>query len=181
MLKKSITYVDFNGDEVSEDFFFHLSKAELVELEVSHKGGLEAAIKRIVEAEDGKAIIAEFKSIVLSSYGQRSEDGRRFIKTQALRDEFESTEAYSTLFMELVTDADKAAEFVRGVIPKDLADEAAKVVTPVPSLAGVSNPEPPKVPEEVVKVTRAELLEMSTEDLLSTQERVRAGEVEIVE
>lgn len=135
MLKKTITYVDFNGDEVSEDFYFHLSKAELVELELSYKGGLQEAIKRIIDAEDGKAIIAEFKNIILSSYGQRSDDGRRFIKNQALRDEFESTEAYSTLFMELVTDADKAAEFVRGVIPKDLAEETAKLVekAPVPS------------------------------------------------
>jgi hypothetical protein len=132
MLKKTITYTDFNGDEVSEDFFFHLSKAELVELELSYKGGLQEAIKRIVAAEDGKAIIAEFKKIILGSYGQRSDDGRRFIKNQTLRDEFESTEAYSTLFMELVTDADKAAEFVRGVIPKDLVEETAKVVAVAP-------------------------------------------------
>lgn len=132
MLKKTISYTDFNGDDVSEDFYFHLSKAELVELELSYKGGLEAAIKRIVEAEDGKAIIAEFKKIILGSYGQRSEDGRRFIKNQTLRDEFESTEAYSTLFMELVTDAEKAAEFVRGIIPKDLSEETAKVVAVAP-------------------------------------------------
>ena len=70
MLKKTITYEDFNGDTVSEDFFFHLSKAELVELELSHEGGLSEALKRIVEAEDGKGIIAEFKNIILSSYGQ---------------------------------------------------------------------------------------------------------------
>jgi hypothetical protein len=141
MLKKTITYVDFNGDEVSEDFFFHLSKAELVELELSYKGGLQEAIKRIVEAEDGKAIIAEFKNIILSSYGEKSDDGRRFIKNQTLREEFESTEAYSTLFMELVTDADKAAEFVRGVIPKDLAEETAKVVEAVPAPASSGEPE----------------------------------------
>ena len=83
MLKKTITYEDFNGDKVSEDFFFHLSKAELVELELSHKGGLSEALKRIVESEDGKAIIAEFKNIILSSYGQRSDDGKRFVKNQA--------------------------------------------------------------------------------------------------
>lgn len=133
MLKKTISYTDFNGDDVSEDFYFHLSKAELVELELSYKGGLEAAIKRIVEAEDGKAIIGEFKKIILSSYGQRSEDGKRFIKNQTLRDEFESTEAYSTLFMELVTDADKAAEFVRGVIPKDLVEETTKLTAVAPA------------------------------------------------
>ena len=129
MLKKTITYTNFNNEEVSEDFFFHLSKAELVELEMSYKGGLTEQIQRIAAAEDGKAIIAEFKNIILSSYGERSADGRRFIKNQTLRDEFESTEAYSTLFMELVTDAEKAAEFVRGIIPQDLAEEAARVVS----------------------------------------------------
>jgi len=128
MLKKTITYVNFNDEEVSEDFFFHLSKAELVELELSYHGGLTEQIRRIAESQDGKAIIAEFKNIILSAYGKRSDDGRQFIKNQAVRDEFESTEAYSALFMELVTDAEKAAEFVRGVIPKDLAEEAAKVV-----------------------------------------------------
>lgn len=148
MLKKTITWEDFNGEQVSEDFFFHLSKAELVELELSHEGGLEAAIKRIAAANDGKAIIAEFKNIILGAYGQRSPDGRRFIKNQAIRDEFESTEAYSTLFMELVTDAGKAAEFVRGVVPKDLAEEVAKVasLTPVP-------PETPQVEESTTPDT----------------------------
>lgn len=148
MLKKTITWEDFNGEQVSEDFFFHLSKAELVELELSHEGGLEAAIKRIAAANDGKAIIAEFKNIILGAYGQRSPDGRRFIKNQAIRDEFESTEAYSTLFMELVTDAGKAAEFVRGVVPKDLAEEVAKVasLTPVP-------PEAPQVEESTTPDT----------------------------
>ena len=145
MLKKSITYVDFNGDETTEEFYFHMSKAELVELELSYQGGLTEQLKRILDAEDAKAIISEFKNIILSSYGQRSSDGKRFVKTQALRDEFESTEAYSTLFMELVTDAEKAAEFVQGIIPSDLAEEAAKVAAgPV----AVPDPEPEKVETE---------------------------------
>ena len=174
MLKKTITYVDFNGDEVSEHFFFHLSKAELVELEMSHQGGLQEAIRRIVEAEDGKAIIAEFKNIILSSYGQRSADGKRFIKNQTLRDEFESTEAYSTLFMELVTDADKASEFVSGVIPQDMAEEAAKLATLAPV------PEETEVKNDLV-VTKADLMVMPKDDFLRTQERIKAGEVEVIE
>ena len=174
MLKKTITYTDFNGEEVSEDFFFHLSKAELVELELSYRDGLQETIKRIVEAEDGKAIIAEFKKIILGSYGQRSPDGRRFIKNQALREEFESTEAYSTLFMELVTDAEKAAEFVRGVIPQDLAEEATKVTTSAPVLAEAPSSEPEKV-------TRAQLVEMSGEDFRNMQERINSGEVVVVD
>ena len=87
MLKKTITYEDFNGEEVSEDFFFHLSKAELVELELSHEGGLSESLQRIVAAQDGKSIIAEFKNILLTSYGQKSADGKRFIKNQQLREE----------------------------------------------------------------------------------------------
>ena len=144
MLKKSITYTDFNGDETTEDFYFHMSKAELVELELSYRGGLTEQLKKILDAEDGKAIISEFKKIILGAYGQRSPDGKRFVKTQAIRDEFESTEAYSTLFMELVTDAERAAEFIQGIIPSDLAEEAAKVAGPV----AVPDPEPEKVETE---------------------------------
>lgn len=172
MLKKTITYKDFNGEEVSEDFFFHLSKAELVELELSHQGGLSAALQRIVAAEDGKGIIAEFKNIILSAYGKRSEDGKRFIKTQQLREEFESTEAYSELFMELVTNTDSAIEFINGVIPSDMAEEAKKIA------AVDIKP----VEESVTKiVTRAELVEMSPEEFQDTQKRLASGEVTLQE
>ena len=176
MLKKTITYTDFNGEEVSEDFFFHLSKAELVELEMSHQGGLQEAIRKIAEAEDGKAIIAEFKNIILSSYGQRSTDGRRFIKNQTLREEFESTEAYSTLFMELVTDADKASEFVRGVIPQDLAEEAAKAIPTAPVLASAPDVEV----KEIETVTRKELEEMDALGFSVMTRRIGLGEVKVV-
>jgi hypothetical protein len=138
VLKKTITYTDFNGEEVSEDFFFHLSKAELVELELSHPGGMSAALERIVASEDGKSIIAEFKNIILGSYGQKSLDGRRFIKNAQLREEFESSEAYSTLFMELVMDAGAAAEFINGIIPQGMVEEAARVT----ALASVPEPAP---------------------------------------
>ena len=130
MLKKTITYTDFNGEEVKEDFFFHLSKAELVELEMSHEGGLAAAMERIVAADDKGAIILEFKRIILMSYGKKSLDGKRFIKNATMREEFESSEAYSTLFMELVTVTDSAIEFMNGIIPAGMAEEAAETVTP---------------------------------------------------
>ena len=174
MLKKTITYVDFNGDEASEEFLFHLSKAELVELEMSYEGGLTEQMKRIAAAYDGKAIISEFKKIILNSYGKRSADGKRFIKNQALRDEFESTEAYSTLFMELVTDAEKAAEFVRGIIPKDLAEEAAKVVST--DLGVVEKPD-----QAVKLVTQKDLTTMSSEELKETYAQVASGEAKIIE
>jgi hypothetical protein len=175
VLKKTITYTDFNEEEVSADFFFHLSKAELVELELSHQGGLSTALERIVAAEDGKAIIAEFKNIILGAYGKRSDDGRRFIKNQELRDEFESSEAYSTLFMELVTNTDAAVDFINGVIPAGMAEEAAKLVTKdKPELASVPKPEP-----EII--SRKEIIEMPPEELAEFGKRVQAGEVIISE
>jgi len=134
MIKKTIKFEDFNGQELTEDFFFHFSKAELVELEVSEKEGFAESLKKIVAAEDGAMIIEQFKKIVLMSYGQKSEDGRRFIKTQALRDEFAQTEAYSQLFMELATSAEAASAFINGVVPASLLaqiPEAAKNETPV--------------------------------------------------
>jgi hypothetical protein len=174
LLKKTITYEDFNGETTSEDLFFHLSKAELVELEMSHEGGLSVSLQKIVDAKDGKAIIAEFKSIILGSYGKKSEDGRRFIKNQALRDEFESSEAYSTLFMELVTDTDAAVEFINGVIPKGMVEEAERV-SQAPTLTAVAeNP-------EKKTVTRQDLVEMSTDKFVETQKKIQLGEVTLVE
>lgn len=178
MLKKTITYEDFNGETVSEDLFFHLSKAELVELEMSHKGGLGASLQRIVEAEDGKAIIAEFKNIILSSYGKRSEDGRRFIKNQALREEFESSEAYSTLFMELVTDTDSAVEFINGVIPKGMVEEAQRVAQ-APTLTALPGNQAENTEKKTV--TRKELEEMPMDDFVTAQAKLRSGEITLVE
>ena len=176
MLKKTITYTDFNGEEVSEDFFFHLSKAELVELEMSHKGGLSEALERIIAAEDNKSIIAEFKNIILAAYGKRSEDGKRFIKTQEIRDEFVSTEAYSTLFMELVTDTNAAVVFVNGVIPQDMVVEAAKIAqTQEPQEPAIVTPLKPKL------VNRQELMSMPQDDLTRLGEQIQAGEVELVD
>lgn len=120
MLKKTIKYVDYNGTERTEDFYFNLSKAELMEMEMSTSGGLAEMIQNIVQAQDAPAIIKIFKDLVLTSYGQKSPDGKRFIKNSELREEFSQTEAYSILFMELATDDKKAAEFVNGIMPADI-------------------------------------------------------------
>jgi hypothetical protein len=179
VLKKTITYKNFNDEEVSEDYFFHLSKAELVELEMSHQDGLSEALQRIIEAEDGKAIIAEFKKIILGSYGKKSPDGKRFIKTQELRDEFESSEAYSTLFMELVTETDKAIEFVNGIVPQGLAEDAAKIT----QLRAVTE-EPAKPayePPTVRTLTRAEIEALPQEELSKLGAQLASGEVKIAE
>lgn len=117
MLKKTFTYTDFNGVERTEDHYFNLSKAELMEMELSTTGGLAEMINKIVAAQDAPAIVKIFKELVLKAYGQKSADGRRFIKSKELSDEFSQTEAYSQLFMELATDADAAAKFVNGIVP----------------------------------------------------------------
>lgn len=117
MLKKTITYQDYNGNEITEDFYFNLSKAEVTEMELSRTGGLSNYIERIVAAKDVPAIINEFKYLILKSYGVKSEDGKRFIKSEELSQAFAQTEAYTELFVELVSDAEAAANFVNGIIP----------------------------------------------------------------
>lgn len=117
MLKKTITYTDYNGSERIEDFYFNLTKAEVVEMEMSTTGGLAEMIKKIVAAQDAPSIIAIFKKLILKAYGEKSPDGKRFIKSDEISNAFSQTEAYSQLFMELATDADKAAEFVNGITP----------------------------------------------------------------
>lgn len=117
MLKKTITYVDYNGAERTEDFYFNLSKAEVMEMEMSTSGGLAEMIKKIVAAQDAPAIIKIFKDLILKAYGEKSPDGKRFIKSEEIATSFSQTEAYSQLFMELATNADEASKFVNGIIP----------------------------------------------------------------
>ena len=117
MLKKTITYTDYNCVERTEDFYFNLTKAEIMEMEMSTTGGLAEMIQRIVAAQDAPAIIKIFKDLVLRAYGEKSPDGKRFIKTEESAKAFSQTEAYSNLFMELATDADAAAAFVNGIVP----------------------------------------------------------------
>lgn len=118
MLKKTIKYTDYNGIEREEDFYFNLSKAEVAEMELSVAGGLVKKIEKIVENEDGGQIVRLFKEIILDSFGVKSEDGRRFIKSEELSIEFSQTEAYSVLFVELASDAEAAAAFVNGIVPQ---------------------------------------------------------------
>lgn len=122
MLKKNIKYVDYDGNERSEDFYFNLNKAEVVELQLGTVGGLTKTLEKIVQEKDASRIIEYFKTLILKAYGEKSADGRRFVKSQELRDAFEQTEAYSELFMELASNAKMAAEFVNGVLPKEAVD-----------------------------------------------------------
>ena len=119
MYKKTIHYTDYNGVEKTEDFYFNLTKAELVEKEMSTPGGLSVVIKRITDKVDAPLIMKTFKELLLESYGERTGDGR-FRKSKQLSEEFSQTAAYDKLFMELVTDGDAAAKFISGIIPGDI-------------------------------------------------------------
>lgn len=124
MLKKKIKYTDYNGVEREEEFLFNLTKAELLEMQMSTAGGFENKIAAIVATQNMPEIVKIFKEIILKAYGEKSEDGKRFIKKdQNGRDlslDFSQTEAYSNLFTELATDAKEAAAFINGIIPKDV-------------------------------------------------------------
>ncbi len=120
MLKREITYEDFNGDSVTDIFYFNISKPELFELEVEHEKGMGAWLQRIIDTKDHKALLKEFKELVLLAYGEKSEDGKRFVKNDQLREEFSMTAAYQSLFMELATNDGAAATFLIGALPKDM-------------------------------------------------------------
>lgn len=128
MITETIKYTDYNGVEREEKFMFNLSKAELMELEMGTTGGLAEMIQKIIEAQDAPAIIRIFKELILKAYGEKSADGKRFIKSQELSEGFAQTEAYSQLFMKLAMDAEAAANFVKGIVPSDI--DVSKVSLP---------------------------------------------------
>lgn len=126
MLKKDITFENLDGDMITQTFYFNLNKAELVAMEMEGgEGGFQAAMQQIIDSKDGKAIMEQFRNIILKTVGYRHEDGIRFIKTQDYRDAFEESGAYSELFVSLVTDAEAGAQFINGVIPRNLAEKVA--------------------------------------------------------
>jgi hypothetical protein len=117
MLKKTITYTDFDDVVRTETFYFNLTQAEALELEVSSTGGLQKMIDRIINADDRKKLIELFKEVILKAYGEKSDDGKHFVKSQELRDRFAQTMAYSDLFIELATNTNSATEFMNGIVP----------------------------------------------------------------
>ena len=120
MLKKTVTYVDYNGVERTEDFYFNLSKAEVTEMELSVEGGFSKMLEEIVKSNDNARILELFKEMVLKAYGEKSADGRRFVKSKELAEAFSQTEAYSEIFMELAMHEKAAAAFVNGIMPANL-------------------------------------------------------------
>lgn len=126
MIKETITYNDFNGVVRTEDFYFNLSEAEIAEMQMSTSGGFDEMIKKIIAAQDTPALIRIFKDLVLKAYGEKSDDGKRFMKKNGeLAEAFAETNAYSKLFMKLATNADDAIRFINGILPADLPREEA--------------------------------------------------------
>lgn len=123
MLKKTITFEDFNGVTRTEDHYFHLSKSELTKLEMGIKGGFTEMVQRIVQAQDAPEIIRVFEELIQKSYGVRTADGRGFTKRKEDLEAFMATPAYDQLFMELAFDDKAAAEFINGVVPKDVSQQ----------------------------------------------------------
>lgn len=126
MHKETVTYTDFDGVERTEDVYFNLSEAEILEMQLSVAGGYDKRLERIVAAKSQPEIIAEFKDMLLKAYGQKSEDGRRFIKTPALTEEFMQTPIYSQLYMKYALDDEAGAAFMNGIMPKDMIDRMAE-------------------------------------------------------
>lgn len=124
MLKKTIKYTDFNGVDREEDFYFNLTEAELAEMNLMTKGGLKGYLEAIINTQDTPAIAELFKTIINKAYGVKSPDGRKFTKSPEILEDFIYTQAYSNLYMSLIADADAAANFVNGIIPKNIADQA---------------------------------------------------------
>lgn len=128
MITKEITYTDYNGQERTEKYQFNFTKAELTEMELSVNGGLSAMMERIKETDDRPELMRIFKDLILKAYGVKSADGKRFVKSDELRTEFSQTEAYSELYMELVTNTESAITFFNGLIPNDIKAAGDKVV-----------------------------------------------------
>ena len=138
MLKKTISYTDYDGNQRTEDFYFNLSKAEITEMELSMEGGMRAYIQRIIAAKSQLELVKLFKDVVLKSI-----EGRLFMKNDTIRAEFEAHPAYSMIYMDLVTDEAKASAFVNGIMPADmpkqnLAMEMAATASAAPALSVAS-------------------------------------------
>lgn len=123
MLKKTITYTDFNGTEKTRDFYFNLTTSELMELELGEAGGLTATVESIIAAQDRPALIKTFKKLILGAYGEKSPDGERFVKSEEISNAFSQTKAYDKLFLELIADSKASSDFVNGILPANLSDE----------------------------------------------------------
>lgn len=139
MLKKEITYIDYNDEKRTDELYFNLSKAELLKLETRYPGGLQGYINKAIKAEDSKTLYDLFETIIELSYGVKSDDGKRFIKTKEQTEAFMQSEAFSELVMEIITDADAASAFISGLLPKDMQQAALEAAKQRAELGNIAN------------------------------------------
>lgn len=125
MLVKPITFTNFEGEEITKKYYFNLSKAELMEMEI-YTGGLKGMLETMVEKQDGPGIFSFFKDLIIKAIGEKDSDGITFRKSKDISDRFIQSEAYSELLMELLSDADKATAFIQAIVPKEMAEQAQK-------------------------------------------------------
>ena len=130
MIKWPITYTNYNGETVTEDYYFNLNKAELIQMQFDANGAYSTYINRIVDERDFKTLGQEFRKIILGASGKNSDDGRQFRKSDELRDEFEQSEAYATLYFDLLNDTDKMTKFIQGVLPAELREASQNNMLP---------------------------------------------------
>ena len=123
MLKNTITYTDYDGMERTEDFWFNLSKTELTKLDAELPGGVLGVLRKIIDKKDRKALVDFIETLILRSYGVKTLDGKRFVKTPEMAEEFMQTPAYDELFMSILSDTDSQTSFINGVIPQSMAKE----------------------------------------------------------
>lgn len=161
MLKRTITYEGFDGTEYTEDFWFHVTEADIAKMELgaTREGGFEALIRKIINTTDGKKLVELFDELILLAVGEQSVDGKRFVKNDEIRDNFRNSNAYSKLFVELVTETEKGVEFVNGIVPQAMREgraltEATQKVANRPEVVeGAVAATPPAAPAPTPSVT----------------------------
>ena len=171
MLKIPVKYKDFNDVEQEEILYFHLSKVDIIRLEVAHKGGLKEALEKIIAAEDGLTIMNELEGIFKASYGIKSPDGRTHLKNDEIWEEFANSNAYEAFFMKMVMDAELSAQFIQSVVPADLVEQAAEMAK-----QEVLNIDVPEVKKDVRIYTQAEIKEMPADQFLLLAPQLASGE-----
>lgn len=153
MLKKTFQYTDFNGNEQEETFYFNLSKSEVIEYELQERAGMSTTLQRIVEERDNQKILAHFKDLVMKSVGRKSDDGRRFVKNDEIREDFLASPAYDEMFVWLMSEPGAGAEFVNNVLPQDVDEFVKKVDSGQQATKNVKKPSDRK--QKQVKTTES--------------------------
>ena len=182
MLKKTMTYEDYNGQTVTEDFYFSISKAELIELEIkSGEGGYSGLLKQIIASQDNMAMLDTFKEIIRMSVGRRSDDGKRFVKSDEITQDFQQSPAYDQLLLSFYTDENAAVEFVTGIVPGDMAEAVKKGALKAELPAQATDGAPEKEAHYLNELTPEQIERLSWETFKEFQGRTQAGRMDALQ